>query len=78
MHLALRQKKFVCAHALLVMGARTDIKNDAGITQEDMIFQLTGKTLQLFRRESEVSHATKLLYTVLRYGFFQLCAFDCH
>jgi hypothetical protein len=42
------------------MGARTDIKNDAGITQEDMIFQLTGKTLQLFRRESEVSHATKL------------------
>jgi len=53
MHLALRQKKFVCAHALLVLGARTDIRNDAGITQEEMIFELTGKTLTLFRRESE-------------------------
>jgi hypothetical protein len=54
MHLALRQKKFVCAHALLVLGARTDIPNDAGVTQEDLIFTMTGKTLQLFRRETEV------------------------
>ena len=55
LHLALRQKKFVCAHALLLLGARTDIKNDVGVTQEDLILKITGKSLDLFRRETEVS-----------------------
>jgi ankyrin repeat protein len=55
LHLALRQKKFVCAHALLILGAKADISNNAGVTQEALVFKMTGKTLQLFRRETEVS-----------------------
>lgn len=64
MHLALRQKKYVCAHALLVLGARTDIRNDAGLTQEDLILKMTGMTPHLFRRETEV-------------GAYYLCQSSC-
>ena len=54
LHMALRQNKIVCVHALLVLGAETNIRNDAGETQEELIKKLTGKDLNIFRRDTEV------------------------
>jgi len=53
LHIALKQRKTHCVHALLVIGADTNIANDEGLFPDDIALKVYGKTLKQLRQVSE-------------------------
>lgn len=54
LHLAIKQQKVNCMHALLVLGADPTVRNNDGLDANDIALDVLGTTLQALRLESEV------------------------
>jgi hypothetical protein len=53
LHIALKQKKILCVHALLLIEASQSIQNDDGLFANDLALEIYGKSLQRIRQDSE-------------------------
>lgn len=52
LHLAMRQRKMMCVHMLLILKAKTDINNAAGISAESLSLTLFGTTIKNLEYEA--------------------------
>jgi hypothetical protein len=52
LHLAMRQKKMMCVHVLLILKARTDIPNQKGETADSLSIKLFGTTAKNLEYEA--------------------------